>query len=123
MVYKKAELNNLIKQFIQKLDKKINVEKVILFGSYAWGKPHLWSDIDLAVISSDFKDMDDIKRIELLLDSVYKLKMPHLVDIEPLGFTQEELETADYFDIEAEIKEKGKVVYENSSRKRNLKKK
>ena len=109
MVYKKSELKALIGDFIKEAGKKIRIERVILFGSYAWGRPRVFSDIDLAVISRDFKKLNDLKRIGLLLDVVYKLKMPKLVDIEVLGFTPEELENADYFDIPAEIKEKGVV--------------
>jgi predicted nucleotidyltransferase len=116
MVYQETELRALIRQFVKEAQKKIKIEKIILFGSYARGKPHLGSDIDLAVISRDFKKIDDIKRIGLLLEAVYKLKMPKLVDVEPLGFTEEELNNADYFDIAAEIKEKGKVVYKAKDR-------
>lgn len=111
MVYRKNEIGALIRQFVKEAKKKIRVEKIILFGSYAWGKPHMASDIDLAVVSPDFKRMSDISRIGLLLKIIYKLKMPKLVDVEPLGFTSEELNNADYFDIAAEIKEKGKIVY------------
>lgn len=112
MVYKRNELKSLIQDFVKLLrHKKITVEKVILFGSYAWGKPNSFSDIDLAVISPNFKKMNEDRRIGLLLDVVYNLRMPKLVDIEPLGFTLEELERADYFDIAAEIKERGKVIY------------
>jgi len=117
MVYKGTELRTLIGQFVKEAQRKIRIEKVILFGSYAWGKPHLGSDIDLAVVSPDFERMDDTKRIGLLLKIIYKLKMPNLVDVEPLGFTEEELENADYFDIAAEIKEKGKIVYQRSYEK------
>lgn len=109
MVYKKSELKSLIGDFIKRLRKKIRVEEVILFGSYAWGRPNTYSDIDLAVISRDFKRLDDLKRIGLILDVVYKLNLPKLVDIEVLGFTPEELEKADYFDIASEIKERGRV--------------
>jgi predicted nucleotidyltransferase len=109
MVYKKSEIRPLIEDFIRKAKKKIKIQKVILFGSYAWGKPHTSSDIDLAIVSDDFKKLDDLKRIKLLLDIVYKLKMPKLVDIEVLGFTSQELEKADYFDISAEIRDKGIV--------------
>ncbi len=109
MVYKKSELNSLIEDFIKGVKKKIKVEKVILFGSYAWGKPHRYSDIDLAVISKDFGKLNDLKRIGLLLDVVYNLKMPKLTDVEVLGFTPDELTRADYFDIAAEIRDKGVV--------------
>lgn len=109
MVYTKSELKSLIEDFTRRVRKKLRVEKVILFGSYAWGRPHVHSDIDLAVISPDFKKFDDFKRIGLLLDVVYKVRMPKLVDIEVLGFTSEEIEKADYFDIASEIREKGIV--------------
>lgn len=109
MVYKKSELKSLIDEFIKGVKRKIRVEKVILFGSYAWGRPRAYSDIDLAVISRDFKKLSDLKRIGMLLDVVYKLRMPKLVDVEVLGFTPEELENADYFDIASEIRDKGIV--------------
>lgn len=55
--------------------------------------------------------MGDIKRIAFLLDVARKIKTKVPVDIEPLGFTPEELDNADYFDIAAEIRERGRVVY------------
>ena len=115
MVYKEAEIKDIAINFVKRLHKKIPVEIVILFGSYAWGHPKKDSDIDLAVISSRFKKMGDIKRIMLLSDVARRVKTPSIIDIDPLGFTAEELEDADYFDIAAEIKEKGKVVYQNRS--------
>lgn len=32
----------------------INIERIVLFGSYAGGNAGEWSDIDLAVVSPDF---------------------------------------------------------------------
>ncbi|MFH1233588.1 MAG: nucleotidyltransferase domain-containing protein [Patescibacteria group bacterium] len=48
----KKEINEYIK--ILKTD-KLPIKKVILFGSFAKGKQHKWSDIDLCVISPKFK--------------------------------------------------------------------
>ena len=45
------------------------------------------------------------------MDAARKIKTKVPVDIEPLGFTPEELDNADYFDIAAEIRERGRVVY------------
>ena len=43
-----------IKKIIQKISEKIQreyqPEKIILFGSYAWGKPDMHSDIDIFII-------------------------------------------------------------------------
>lgn len=111
MVYKKSEIKGIAFSLARFLSRKIPVKKVIIFGSYAYGRPTKYSDIDLAVVSPAFKTMDDIKRIAVLLDATRKIKTEQPVDIEPLGFTPEELEEADYFSIGAEIKECGKVVY------------
>lgn len=37
-------------------DDGLNIDKVFIFGSYAKGTQNKWSDIDLCVISSDFKE-------------------------------------------------------------------
>ena len=39
-----------IKKFVQELVSKFNPEKVILFGSFAYGKPSKSSDVDLLVV-------------------------------------------------------------------------
>ncbi len=41
------------KSEIIELLRPLGVEKVVLFGSYAYGKPHEDSDIDLYVVTSD----------------------------------------------------------------------
>lgn len=111
MVFKETEIKDIALFLVRLINKKIPVEKVILFGSYVYGRPTKYSDIDLAIISPAFKRMNDIKRIMFLLDAARKIKTRQPVDIEALGFTPEELEKADYYDIAAEIKERGRVVY------------
>jgi len=44
----------------------IVVERVVVFGSQATGRTHLWSDIDLLVVSPQFDDMKDRIYINLL---------------------------------------------------------
>ncbi len=53
---------NLLKIFKRKLSEKIVVNKLILFGSRAWGKPQRYSDFDLIIVSSEFKDKDFFER-------------------------------------------------------------
>jgi len=49
------EIKHIILQFINALTAKgIRIEKVLLYGSYASGKIHAGSDLDLAIISPDF---------------------------------------------------------------------
>ena len=49
------ETNNKLKQISQSL-KSYNPKKVILFGSYAWGKPNKDSDIDILIIKNTKED-------------------------------------------------------------------
>jgi len=48
-----------IKEISDKIAREFKPERIILFGSYAWGKPHEDSDVDLFII----KDTDE-RRIE-----------------------------------------------------------
>ncbi len=48
-----------INKFIEEIKKKYNITAIILFGSYAKGTENEYSDIDIAVISEDFKDIYD----------------------------------------------------------------
>ncbi|OGW49044.1 MAG: hypothetical protein A2Z50_05420 [Nitrospirae bacterium RBG_19FT_COMBO_42_15] len=109
MVYKRTEVKNIVIRYVKELQKRIPIEKVILFGSYAYGRPTKYSDIDIAVVSAKFKKMNDIKRIMLLSDYARRIKTS--IDIDPIGFTKEELEKSDYFEVGGEIIEKGVIVY------------
>lgn len=39
-----------IRAVIEQITSTYDPEKIILFGSYAYGKPNAWSDLDLLVI-------------------------------------------------------------------------
>ncbi|KQC11375.1 MAG: hypothetical protein APR62_10010 [Smithella sp. SDB] len=83
---KKKELS-AINKYIDLLKKEgIDVSKAILFGSYAKGTAKPESDIDIAIISSQFgknnlKEMMLLRRIALKIDS----------HIEPLPFSPEDI--------------------------------
>jgi uncharacterized protein len=83
----KAAVIKIISDFKDTLEKKeIHVNKMVLFGSYATGNNMPDSDIDLAVISDDFKGKDYWERINLLSEVIYELFQP----IEASAFTSEE---------------------------------
>lgn len=54
-----------MKKFVNLAAKEIRVREVYLFGSYAQGKAHEYSDIDVAVVSDDFLGdrFDNVKRL------------------------------------------------------------
>ena len=56
-----------IQQYIHALEQHgLPVSQVVLFGSFASGQPHEWSDIDLIVISPHFDGVASIADVNLL---------------------------------------------------------
>jgi len=55
---KKKDLKKELKNFKLKLSKRIPIDKMIFFGSYAKGKSHKYSDIDLIIVSSKFRGIE-----------------------------------------------------------------
>ncbi len=65
----------------------VNAESALLYGSYAKGNPHEDSDIDLVVVSRDFRKMNLRKRLEVLGIAAARIMQP----IEAKGYTPEEI--------------------------------
>ena len=66
----------------------IKVSRMILFGSCASAKATQGSDIDVAVLSEDFKPMNLLQRLELIGRTLAKARI--FEPIEALGYTEEE---------------------------------
>lgn len=79
-------IQKMIDDYIINLSKKIPIEKVIIFGSYAKGNPHKYSDVDIAIFSDYFKDMSRVDGIHFLLLNA----MDYDIDLEPQPFTIDE---------------------------------
>jgi len=69
------KINIILKEYLKVLlNNSVPVETMILFGSYAKGTFHEWSDIDLAIVSSIFegeriKDKNKIRHLTLSVSS------------------------------------------------------
>lgn len=96
-----------IPEIREKIVKEINPEKIILFGSYAWGEPTNDSDVDLLII----QESDEPRRTRQI--SLRKKLFGSGVSMDLLVYTQAELnyrlELGDFF-FEKIINE-GKVIY------------
>ncbi|RMH98759.1 MAG: nucleotidyltransferase domain-containing protein [Calditrichaeota bacterium] len=103
-----AELARILPIIIQKYPP----EKIILFGSLATGDVHEWSDIDLVIIKET-----GLNYYERLLEFKRLLDTDLATDV--FIYSPEEFEARvaerHYFFVE-EILEKGKILYERSSR-------
>lgn len=66
-----AHVNNAIMNKIRKSikllnDNNISIKQAYLFGSYATGSEHEWSDIDLALVSDDFSEDRYKERLRII---------------------------------------------------------
>jgi len=95
------------RQIVKNL-KKYKPEKIILFGSHAWGKPNASSDVDILVI----KNSKLPKRFRITQAEKFLSKLPHPTDV--IVYTPQEMKErikmGDFF-INL-ILEKGQVLYE-----------
>ena len=90
MSEKRQKVKRIVQRFKRELKKLgIKVERVILFGSYAKDNPREESDIDLIVISDDFRNLNLRERLEILGLAAGRVFEP----IEAFGYTKDEIQT------------------------------
>lgn len=100
--------------FQQNLDAfalELDPEEIILFGSYAWGIPHKYSDLDLCVIVPD--GIVGFNRIEWGVRALNALNELN-VDVDVLIKTRSDVETFKTVpaSLTRKIVEQGKLLYE-----------
>lgn len=106
----KVETKNVLESIINLLKDKYKPEKVILFGSFAWGVPNKESDIDILIVKntnlSFFKRLLEVRKLVSNARKGYAF--------EPIVLTPKELEERlkmkdPFF---TEILRQGKVLYD-----------
>ncbi len=104
----KEELQRELEEITNRLVKTFNPEKIILFGSYAWGKPDEDSDLDLLVIIPK-SDLPVTKRATMAYHCLHGLTIPKDIFV----YTHEEVEKKQkvYASLVSQIFEEGKVLY------------
>ena len=109
MIVDSKRIDGVISRAIAKIKREYRPEKIILYGSYAYGKPTSGSDLDLFIIKNTTKRrMDRFCEVRKIIREIKG------ISIQPIVFTQRELDVRlkiedDYI---KEILEKGKVLYE-----------
>ena len=70
-------MNEIVKQYLSTLSRKgIPIQTAYLFGSQAKGTAGPYSDIDLIIISTAFRDMPLWRRWEILGDALAEVMEP-----------------------------------------------
>jgi predicted nucleotidyltransferase len=95
----------LVRRFARQVAERFQPDKIILFGSYAYGTPHADSDVDILVIMPARNQLDQAVKIELACDPPFPLDLivrtPHNVH----------WRLAEGESFLREIMSKGKVLY------------
>ena len=97
----------VIRRFANEVVERFQPDKIILFGSHAYGTPHADSDVDLLVVMPARNQIDQAVRIDRAIDAPFPLD---LIVRTPQNLNRR-LKEGDWF--LREIMAKGKVLYEN----------
>jgi predicted nucleotidyltransferase len=96
----------LIRRFAREVAERFHPDKIILFGSYAYGTPHADSDVDILVVMPARNQLDQAVKIELACDPPFPLdiivRTPHSM----------KWRLAEGESFLTEITTKGKILYE-----------
>ncbi len=99
----------VIRRYARQIGERFQPDKIILFGSHAYGTPHADSDVDLLVIMPARNQLDQVVKIGRALPAPFTAD---LIVRTPsnLGWRLAEGES-----FHSEIMTKGKVLYEKSN--------
>ena len=106
---KDKKLRGLILRIVEQIKEGYEPEKIILYGSYAYGKPTKNSDIDLFIVKeTDKRRVDRFVEVSRLVD-----EWGRQVSISPLVYTPREVEErlALGDDFMEEILSRGEILY------------
>jgi len=99
---------SVIRRFARDVAKRFQPDKIVLFGSHAYGKPHQDSDVDILVVISARNAIDQAIKIDRVTDPQFPLD---LIVRTPKTIAWR-LKEGDSF--LREVMTKGKVLYEKT---------
>src|SRR5947208_14108706 len=65
----------VIRRFARQVANQFRPEKIILFGSYAYGRPHQDRDVDILVVMPTKNETDQAIRIRLAIESHFPMDL------------------------------------------------
>jgi predicted nucleotidyltransferase len=98
----------VIRRFARQVADQFRPDRIILFGSYAYGTPHADSDVDLLVVMPARNELDQAVRIRVAVDYQFPLD---LIVRTPKNMAWRLAEGDSFL---SEIVTRGKVLYETS---------
>ncbi len=108
------DIESIKNEIVERL-KPLNPNKIILFGSYAYGVPNKESDIDIFLLKDDLelKDLRSYEReaVKNIMDLIFKYKVGFDILSAPTQYIKNR---EDYF-YKVDILQNGIVLYERNS--------
>ena len=98
----------IIRRFARQVANQFQPDKIILFGSYAYGQPHADSDVDILVVMPARNQVDQAVKIHQAILPPFPLD----IIVRTPGNMKWRLEEGDSF--LREVVDKGKVLYEKA---------
>jgi predicted nucleotidyltransferase len=98
-----------IRRYARQIADKFQPDKIILFGSYVYGTPHEWSDVDLLVIMPAWNNRSKANRITSTIEAPFCLDLKVRTPKE----VERDVRDGDWF--LTEVITKGKVLYEKAN--------
>ncbi|NQT34904.1 nucleotidyltransferase domain-containing protein [bacterium] len=114
--YLNHDIDKILDDIVEKLKRDYHPERIILYGSYAWGNPTRHSDIDLFIVKETALRWVDrfVKVKEIIFDP--QRGIPVSPNVYTPSEIKERLGRGDAF--LNEIVTKGRMLYERDGRKR-----
>jgi predicted nucleotidyltransferase len=96
----------VIRRFARQVAEQFHPEKIILFGSHAYGTPHADSDVDILVIMPTRNQLDQAAKISISVDPPFPLD---IIVRTPKNVSWRLAEGESFL---SEVIRKGKILYE-----------
>jgi predicted nucleotidyltransferase len=100
-----------IRKFARRVAERFRPDRIILFGSHAYGRPHADSDVDLLVVMPARNALDQAVRIRLAVDYNFPLD---LLVCTPVALADRLAEGDSFL---GEVVRRGRVLYEKGHRR------
>jgi predicted nucleotidyltransferase len=100
-----------IEKYIAALRKQLNIELIVIFGSYLTERFSSDSDIDILVVASEFSKINKLEAYKILSRPIWDIKL----NIDPIPAAPEEIKSHQKASFLSEIMNSGKVVFPKSA--------
>lgn len=100
-----------IEKYIETIRKQLDIELIVIFGSYLTGRFSDESDIDLLIVASEFSRMSKLEAFKILSKPIWDLKL----NVDPIPAAPEDVKDYNRASFIHEIMNTGRVLFPKSA--------